>query len=141
MMPEKTNPGMFCLRAFENQFTVIYGYFASRQCPYSFFLAPTVNVLSVSQEKRERVKSVLSQLPRLSYARRSGSAAKNIGVLFLSSVEFDHRAILCKLDVLARSLPAKWNLILLSPEILPFEIESRYLRGNLSGLVLFGFAS
>jgi len=94
----------------------------------------------VSDEKRTRVKNVLAQLARKPNSRRIASLAKNIGVLIPSDLEFDQRVILKKLDVLTKSLPPKWNLQLLSPDIQSYELESRYLRGELSGLVLFGYS-
>jgi len=93
----------------------------------------------VAEEKREQVKAVLKQLAQKPDSRRVSSLARNIGVLIPPHLELDQRVILEKLEILARSLPPKWNLLLLSPEIVSYELESRYLRGELSGLILFGY--
>ncbi|MBS1371896.1 MAG: LacI family DNA-binding transcriptional regulator [Lentisphaeria bacterium] len=93
---------------------------------------------SVAPEKRERVLSVLEELNGRRPAPRSGARMMNIGALLPADPRSDAHAILQKLSYLAEQMPRRWNLQLLPPGILPMELEARYLRGELAGLLLIG---
>ncbi len=92
----------------------------------------------VSEEKRTRI---LSELNRLGYVRTKSSrknTARNIGFLMLPGGMTDFTTRMLKLQEIAGRLPHKWNLILLPPEIHPIELESRFLKHELAGLLLSG---
>ena len=92
----------------------------------------------VAPEKRERI---LAELERTGGPRRSRSTrprGETIGMLLLPGSEGDPRVIVNKLAALAERLPHRWNLQLLPAGILPLELESRHLHGELAGLILAG---
>ena len=94
---------------------------------------------SVAAEKRERVLAVLEEWnverpPR----QAAGRKTRNIGALLPTRPESDSNAVLRKLAALAGQMRPNWNLILLPPGILPMELETRHLHGELAGLLLIG---
>lgn len=94
---------------------------------------------SVVPEKREKILSILKKLgPDAPGKRSAARAGGKIGLLLLPGSEADHRVQMSKLHAIAEKLPKKWDLVLLSPEIQPRELESRHLHGDLAGLLLMG---
>ncbi len=91
----------------------------------------------VSEEKRLRVLQALEGEAPPDRTRRVRTG-RNIGLLLLPGSEQDAKSVIAKLDAIVRKLPAKWNLILLPPDISPFLLESRCLRGELAGLLIAG---
>lgn len=92
----------------------------------------------VAPEKRARI---LTELERLGAPQRSRSTRRRgetIGMLLLPGSEGDPRVIVNKLAALVERLPHRWNLQLLPAGILPLELESRHLHGELAGLILAG---
>ena len=92
----------------------------------------------VAPEKRARI---LAELERLGAPQRSRSTRRRgetIGMLLLPGSEGDPRVIVNKLAALVERLPHRWNLQLLPAGILPLELESRHLHGELAGLILAG---
>lgn len=92
----------------------------------------------VAPEKREKI---LAELERAGGPRRSRSArprGETVGMMLLPGSEGDPRVIVNKLAALAERLPHRWNLQLLPAGILPLELESRHLHGELAGVILAG---
>ncbi|WP_294480763.1 LacI family DNA-binding transcriptional regulator [uncultured Victivallis sp.] len=96
---------------------------------------------NVTAEKREQVLAVIERLTGSRPAPRSGSRVSSIGVILPKDPGCDPRTVLQKLSVLAARMPHRWNLLLLPPDTLPAELESRRLRGELAGILLFGHAA
>lgn len=94
---------------------------------------------SVAPEKREKILNILKQLgPDAPGSRAASRTGGKIGLLLLPGSESDPRVLMNKLHVVASKLPRKWDLVLLSPEIQPRELESRHLHGDLAGVLLVG---
>lgn len=92
----------------------------------------------VAPEKREKI---LAELKRTGGPRRTRTGrprGETIGMLLLPGSEGDPRVIVNKLAALVERLPHRWNLQLLPAGILPLELESRHLHGELAGLILAG---
>lgn len=93
---------------------------------------------AVSREKRELVSRLLEEAGSYAPRRRRKSPGGAVGVLLLPGSESDPHIVLKKLNTAVRRLPRKWDLLLLSPEILPAELSARHLRNDLAGLLLLG---
>lgn len=93
----------------------------------------------VANEIRERVQAVLFACRGREIGKsKSRQSRKNVGVLFLPDARTDSNIVIIKLMVLAEKLPEKWNLILLNRAITPLELETRFRRNELAGLLLTG---
>ncbi len=93
----------------------------------------------VGSGKCEAVKNAVQEIsPELLPGLRKQQRGKTIGMLLFPQSDKEPRVILEKLTGTLKVLPEKWNLLLLSPEIMPLELESKYLKGEIAGLLLMG---
>ncbi len=96
---------------------------------------------SVSEEKRARVLEVLKELGmavRESPKRRGRKTM--IGFLQLDGSETEPAVIIRKQNALLKFLPEGWTLFLVRQGIHPLSLEASFLKGELHGLILTGYA-
>ncbi len=93
----------------------------------------------VGRKKCEAVEKVLKEIrPEQLPGTRKQHRGKTIGMLLFQPSDREPRVILEKLLGTLKMLPEKWNLLLLSQEIMPLELESKYLKGEIAGLLILG---
>jgi DNA-binding LacI/PurR family transcriptional regulator len=94
---------------------------------------------NVSPEKREKVMKILSaSLGCGVIGKKKRAPVKYVGFLMLPGSGSDMRSISKKILTVAECLPRKFALIIFPRNITPTELESKFLRGTLSGLLLSG---
>ncbi len=96
---------------------------------------------SVSEEKRTRVLEALKEsgMSVRENPRRRGRKVM-IGFLQLEGSETEPAVIIRKQNALLKFLPEGWNLFLVRQGTHPLSLESSFLKGELHGLILTGYA-
>ncbi len=92
----------------------------------------------VSPEKQQRVSAVLKSLGISPGPRRRRMRSKIIGLLLLEA-DCDAQALVGKLDVLCKSMPKKWELVLLNKRNGMQEVIAGIIRKEFDGLIIAGF--
>lgn len=96
---------------------------------------------SVSEEKRTRVLEVLKELGMGVRKRPKRRGRKTlIGFLQLDGSETEPAVVIRKQNALLKFLPEGWSLFLLRQGTHPLSLESSFLKGELHGLILTGYA-
>lgn len=94
---------------------------------------------TVSPEKREKVMKILSAGSGYGVmGKKKRGVVKYIGFLMLPGSGSDVRSVTRKILTVAECLPRKFALCIFPRDVPPLEIESQFLRGSLSGLLLSG---
>lgn len=95
----------------------------------------------MSAATRERVSAVLKEwTPTPAAGRKKRDGRRSLGILMPAELH-NHRTVVRKLNTICRTVGSRWNLVMLSPDITPQELESGYLRGDLAGLFIFGYGN
>lgn len=95
----------------------------------------------MSAATRERVSAVLKEwTPTPAAGRKKRDGRRSLGILMPAELH-NHRTVVRKLNTICRTVGNRWNLMMLSPDITPQELESGYLRGDLAGLFIFGYGN